>query len=739
MKEWIGNMAGIISGHVVLNYIWGLCLSASVMILFLFLIRPFMKRLPRIAMYLLWILVVIRIVCPFSVNGIYGLFPERVAETVVQTRQSVMPEQISMRLEQTPEESFGGVGNGYRLKPETDKLLGDNGAGTEAAGNRTNAVGNNGNSQNFSRDYGFDKILGKSAREGAAGSISAKTPEEAARIQEEREQLTAATVMMAVWVMGVLFCVLYLLCSLIMNRRMFRHAVHLFDNVYEHPYACSSFVGNIISPKIYVPKGMCEADLECILVHEKTHIRRQDYRIKPLAFLVFSLLWFNPLVWAAYHFMMRDMEISCDEMVMRKLGSDARKRYSYLLLAMASGENGILCPNTAFGAGAVNERIHHVMRYRRPTKFITAAAVLAVALCGCGISSTPQAEQAEATPMPEKEETVYVEQTVSRIRKDWSEYVPGKKEPMVAEIADAVDSQGNLINFFEVQTRKYEHICIVKALYQEEDWNFEEVKWDKDVLGEKKNAEIRDVFYGADGFLYAAVCQMSMSEKEASKGGEQNEEDYYVTKQLLYRINEETGECTELEVPQTPAKEVLGADAKGIVTNQYSVFADGSYIAFDGVSVYNGLTGEKKKIDSLNFKERMGYILTGDDFICWWRYDQQEKQIKVQVCDETLKETYVLASGVAYGGGEELVNITLGAKGNTILMATDEGIFEAEYGEDEFRRIAGQETDNLYYLSPDSYTPESHVFKGEQQDYYLYLANDNTGDSVWCHYVKKEQ
>lgn len=716
MKEWIGGIAAVISEHALLGYIWELCLSASVMILFLLLVRPLMKHLPRMAMYLLWILVVIRMVCPFSVSGIYGLFPDHVGRTVAQTRQSVMLGTISSRLTHTmAEEHIGGIQNSYRLKPESSKTAD---VTVQAEGQPENSNGLLKNSVDV----------------------------------EGKKQGSAGTAIIVVWLMGVLFCVLYLSCSLFMNRKMFHHAMHLFDNVYEHPYACSSFVGGIISPKIYVPKGLCEEDMECILLHERNHIRRQDYRIKPLAFLVFSLLWFNPLVWIAYRLMMRDMEISCDEMVVGKLGSSARKRYSYLLLEMASGENGILCPNTAFGAGAINERIHTVMKYKKPTKIVTMLAVLAVVLCGCGISSTPDAGQTGAgnVTAPQEKEAVYVEQTVPAIEVNWNKYVPEGKEPMVSAFANTFTPQGNLTAFFEVQTEEYEHVCMLNALFQDGGWQIEEVKWDKKVLGKKKNAGIYDVFYGSDGLLYADVRQMSMSEQEFDKNAEENpewnEEDYYLVKQFLYRINEETGECTELDVLQTPIKDVneynilaSDTDTKGVIRNQYSIFADGNYIVFDGLSVYNGITGEKKEVESLDYKQLVGTVSTGDDFICWWRHNQQTKQIEVHVCDESLQEAYVLETGVEYDGGKDL-DITLGAKGSTILMATEEGIFEAEYGEDQFRHIAGQETDNLYYLSPDGYySPISSIYKGEQQDYYLYLANDNTGNGMWCHYTKDEK
>ena len=123
----------------------------------------------------------------------------------------------------------------------------------------------------------------------------------------------------------------------------------------------------LLPPKIYVSENLSAEDRRYVLCHEQVHIARKDYLVKPLAFTIFSLLWFNPLIWAAYYFMMKDMEISCDEAVIRKLGCQEREYYSHLLLSLASGRRMVVSQNPGFSAGTVKERILSAVSYTHLT------------------------------------------------------------------------------------------------------------------------------------------------------------------------------------------------------------------------------------------------------------------------------------------------------------------------------------------------------------------------------------
>ncbi len=138
------------------------------------------------------------------------------------------------------------------------------------------------------------------------------------------------------------------------------------------------FVSGIFKPAIYLPQGLPKEQQEMVLTHELVHIRRGDHLIKPIAFAGVCLHWFNPFVWAAFHFMERDMEISCDEAVLKKAGYENKKTYADTLLYLSGGQGKMNCP-IAFGEKSVKTRIKNVIRLKKTKNYITAFAAVVVA------------------------------------------------------------------------------------------------------------------------------------------------------------------------------------------------------------------------------------------------------------------------------------------------------------------------------------------------------------------------
>lgn len=156
-----------------------------------------------------------------------------------------------------------------------------------------------------------------------------------------------------------------------------------------------AFVLGLIRPKIYLPQGLSESEKIYILKHERTHIKRRDHVIKPLAFLVLCIHWFNPLVWLSFILMSRDMEMSCDENVLKELGNEIKREYSTSLLSMAIGRRLVSGSPLAFGESNVKKRIKNVLNYKRPSFLIIAVAATIVVAVGVGIMSNPRAEKSE--------------------------------------------------------------------------------------------------------------------------------------------------------------------------------------------------------------------------------------------------------------------------------------------------------------------------------------------------------
>lgn len=383
MGNLYGRIIGILTDRPVLTFVADLCVTVSVVILFLLLVRPVMKRLPRMGMYVLWFVVVIRMLCPVTVRGIYHIVPDSFEQKVSHV---VNGRQLEYEALQRQKET--DVHNAARQNGRMSRQVEAFDQGMEGVQGDVQA------------DSSWQSAFEGGQPEDAApeggrlreeeSSLTAQPSVNAAETKEDGIRLTIADLLAIIWGAGVLCCAGVMTASLVRTWWRYRDAVLCFENVYTHPLVKGPFVGGLLSPKIYVPEQLEERERRYILCHERVHVRRRDYLVKPIAFFAFSLLWFNPLVWVAYHLMMRDMEISCDEMAVRDFTAEEKKEYSHLLLGMAAGTKGYLSQNPAFSAGVVRERVLSVMRSKRPTKIVTAVAVAAVALCSCGIASEPE-------------------------------------------------------------------------------------------------------------------------------------------------------------------------------------------------------------------------------------------------------------------------------------------------------------------------------------------------------------
>ena len=155
-------------------------------------------------------------------------------------------------------------------------------------------------------------------------------------------------------------------------------SIPLRDNIFLADDLGSPFVVGLLRPKIYLPSNLSEEEQSYIILHEQHHIRRGDHIFKALAFIALCLHWFNPLVWVAFILAGKDMEMSCDEAVIRKVGSHVRADYSASLLTLATGRRIIAGTPLAFGEGDTKGRIHNLAKWKKPARWIV---ILSVVLC----------------------------------------------------------------------------------------------------------------------------------------------------------------------------------------------------------------------------------------------------------------------------------------------------------------------------------------------------------------------
>lgn len=287
-------------------------ISASWLVLVVLILRFVLKKAPKWANILLWGIVAIRLICPFSFESALSLIPS--AETF-------------------PEKVISG--------PSFDVQT-----GITPVDNRIN-------------DYLGDRYF-----EGV--TVPANNGN------------NIMTILTIVWTIGILLLVAYTVISYWRLRRKVDTAVRYKDNIFQSENVKSPFVLGIIKPRIYLPFNMNGQDLEHVVAHEQAHIHRKDHWWKPFGFLLLTIHWFNPLVWLAYVLLCRDIELACDERVIKELGNEQRADYTQALVACSVNRRMIAACPLAFGEVGVKDRVKSVMNYKKPAFW---GVVLAVIVC----------------------------------------------------------------------------------------------------------------------------------------------------------------------------------------------------------------------------------------------------------------------------------------------------------------------------------------------------------------------
>lgn len=179
-----------------------------------------------------------------------------------------------------------------------------------------------------------------------------------------------------VWIIGIVGMLLYTLISYLRIHSKVREAVPLKENIWICDHISTPFILGIFRPRIYLPSSMNEADTDFVVSHEKAHLKRKDHIWKPFGFLLLTVYWFNPLLWVAYILLCKDIELACDEKVLRELGTEMKKPYSNALINCSVPHKMISACPLSFGETGVKERVKGVLSYKKPAFWVIIAAVL---------------------------------------------------------------------------------------------------------------------------------------------------------------------------------------------------------------------------------------------------------------------------------------------------------------------------------------------------------------------------
>ena len=211
--------------------------------------------------------------------------------------------------------------------------------------------------------------------------------------------LTVWHLLAAVWAVGVALLAVRAVWGYLRLSRQVALACKTPDGCFSGPCVPAPFTLGLLRPRIYLPFGLDRGSRDYVLAHERTHIRHRDHWVKPLAFLLLAVNWFNPVLWAAYVLLCRDIELACDERVVRDMNRAQRAAYSQALLdcAMPRRRRLVLCP-LAFGEVGVRDRVKSVLHYRRPGVWLSAAAVLLCAALAMTFLTEPKPARTGVSP-----------------------------------------------------------------------------------------------------------------------------------------------------------------------------------------------------------------------------------------------------------------------------------------------------------------------------------------------------
>lgn len=298
-------------------------ISASWVVVAVLALRFCLKKAPKWVNVLLWGIVAVRMVFPFSIESVLSLIPS--AETISPT----------IMMEQSPSVQTGVPALNHVINPVI-------------SGSFTPAPG------------------------ASANPLQIWIP-----------------VLAGIWLFGIAALFLYSAVSYWRLRRKVCEAVILRGNIYQSEKVCSPFVLGIIRPKIYLPYHMDSREMDHVIAHEQTHIRRKDHWWKPLGFLLLTTHWFNPLMWLSYILLCRDIELACDEKVIRKMSNEQRADYTQALVACSVDRRLITACPLAFGEIGVKERVKSVMNYKKPAFWIVLASVIVCAVIAVCFLTNP--------------------------------------------------------------------------------------------------------------------------------------------------------------------------------------------------------------------------------------------------------------------------------------------------------------------------------------------------------------
>ncbi len=315
-------------------------IAVCVVILTVFAVRLFLRRAPKKYSYILWAIVGIYLLCPIRLSSPISIY------SLINNVSDTFLEHHSLPLNA---KNFADKNKTYNEKNQKTKDSNKSKFDNVSSTNKNQKT-----KQNQNNTAGTENI----------------------------SQSLTVTTTAYIWLCG---CIVLLVRNLFLiwrTKQTVLMAIRRKDNIYESECISTPFVLGIVRPKIYIPFNLSEQEREYILKHEQYHIRRKDQIIKICAYILCVIYWFQPLIWFAYFVMVRDMEMSCDEYVLKNSKSDIRAAYSTSLLKLATKTGDFNAGLPAFGESDIRKRVKNIMKFNAKKKWVSVVAAIAVVIVG---------------------------------------------------------------------------------------------------------------------------------------------------------------------------------------------------------------------------------------------------------------------------------------------------------------------------------------------------------------------
>ena len=262
-----------------------------------------------------------------------------------------------------------------------------------------------------------------------------------------------------VWLIGLGAMLLYALVSYLRLRRRVSVSLPIQDHIYLCDAISSPFILGVVKPRIYLPSGLDEVQRQNVLAHEQAHLARRDHWWKPLGFALLAVYWFNPVLWLAYTLLCRDIELACDERVIRTMDESAVKTYSTVLLACSMPRKAVITCPLAFGEVGVKERVRNALHYKKPAFWVVAASVaVCVVVAVCFLTDPPTDTDAAGLVGFHREQVTYADVT------DESGAQPSSVQ-LTAEETDAVYALLDTLQYKRLGTASAMQDCYARLYF----------------------------------------------------------------------------------------------------------------------------------------------------------------------------------------------------------------------------------------------------------------------------------